>query len=102
MKTKVLAVALAVVLFTGWGMAAAVLAAEKAGAQTEANPEALYVTGSLGTAAGATDVWHVQCGYGSNRLAVYVQDGNLADGINLSILATDAGGVPAISAISCG
>ena len=99
MKAKVLAVALATVLVAGWGIASGVLAADKAEVRSEATSENYY-TGSLGTATGATDVWHVQCGYGSYLFGVAVGDMGGVDGIRMTVLVMDSGTVPAGSAIA--
>jgi hypothetical protein len=100
MKTKKrLFVGLVAVIFAVWGITSAASAAEKEAARGEANPEA-FVVGSLGTAAAATDVYHVHCGAGSARLNTDVNDNGGVDGVRIHVLVADSGGNPAIGTTS--
>ena len=95
MKTKkMLFVGLVAVIFAVWGITSAALAAEKEAARGEANPELIFV-GSLGTAFGATDVYHVHCFSPAARLFADVKDRGGVDGIRFNVNVMDSGGNPA-------
>lgn len=96
MRGKIaLLVSVLAVLFLGWGIDSTLPAQEVESVQV-LDAEFL-VAGTVGAAVTATDVYHVHCAAGSARLEARVTDSGVADGDNISMVAHDAGGIPAAS-----
>jgi hypothetical protein len=99
---KVLMVCALAVLLVGFGITSGVLAAEaelEASSSGRSAPQGasgeVFVVGSLGASATATDVWHVLCAAGFTHLAVDVADNGGFDGVRIGVCGHDSGGNPA-------